>query len=158
MSAMDERRQEINKKRWERWRAQQNKEREKSYFHCWGEWSDYCGGSDEATCVTLTMSANYNHPTPVRITYGTKFCTATGQVGCGVNIYSGVDTRISAVGGGWSSDWQRHYCWGCSGVSGTHSHGIPSPYQGTRMLAFARAPASCTFVTFTEAKVECEVG
>jgi hypothetical protein len=25
MSAMDERRQEINKKRWERWRAQQNK-------------------------------------------------------------------------------------------------------------------------------------
>jgi len=25
---------EINKRRWERWRARQNKEREKSYFYC----------------------------------------------------------------------------------------------------------------------------
>lgn len=30
-------RQEINKIRWEKWRAKQNKEREKTYFHCWGE-------------------------------------------------------------------------------------------------------------------------
>ncbi|HDS45126.1 MAG TPA: hypothetical protein ENN68_03380 [Methanomicrobia archaeon] len=41
MSAIEDRRQEINKKRWERWRAQQNVEREKTYCY-WGEWSDHC--------------------------------------------------------------------------------------------------------------------
>lgn len=36
MSVVDDIRQRINKRRWERWRARQNKEREKSYCY-WGE-------------------------------------------------------------------------------------------------------------------------
>ncbi|KAF5431772.1 hypothetical protein C5S36_09865 [Candidatus Methanophagaceae archaeon] len=42
-------RQEINKIRWEKWRAKQNNEREKTYFHCWsdcnvvsGPYIDFC--------------------------------------------------------------------------------------------------------------------
>ncbi len=27
----------INKMRWERWRAQQDKDREKTYFYCWAD-------------------------------------------------------------------------------------------------------------------------
>jgi len=30
---------EINKIRWERWRAKQKTEREKTYFYCWDQWS-----------------------------------------------------------------------------------------------------------------------
>jgi len=41
MSAIDERRQEINKMRWEKWRAEQKNEREKTYFHCWGDWGNW---------------------------------------------------------------------------------------------------------------------
>jgi len=37
MSVTDEIRQRVNKKRWERWRARQDKEREKTYFYCWDE-------------------------------------------------------------------------------------------------------------------------
>lgn len=156
---------ELNKIKWEKWRAKQKSEREKTCFYCWGnwsnwsEWSDICGGSSEGTCVTLTMSAKYTHPTPVNISYDAKFCGATGQVGCGANIYSCVDTRISAVGGGWSSDWQHHCCGiGCDGVSGTHSHGISPLYQGKRMRAYARAEEACAFVVGGWAVVECEVG
>jgi len=44
MSVTDEIRQRVNKKRWERWRARQDKEREKTYFYCTpppGAWSLY---------------------------------------------------------------------------------------------------------------------
>lgn len=32
---------EINKKRWEEWRAKHDSEREKTYFHCWSDWGDW---------------------------------------------------------------------------------------------------------------------
>ncbi len=30
-------RRQINKRRWKKWKAKQNKVREKTYFHCWNE-------------------------------------------------------------------------------------------------------------------------
>ena len=35
---------EINKIRWERWRAKQKTEREKTCFYCWDQWQE-CPGS-----------------------------------------------------------------------------------------------------------------
>ncbi|MCK4735967.1 MAG: hypothetical protein KAT65_26165 [Methanophagales archaeon] len=32
---------EINKKRWERWRAKQKTEREKTCFYCWDNWNNW---------------------------------------------------------------------------------------------------------------------
>ena len=37
---------EINKIRWERWRAKQKAEREKTYFYCWGQWNQWNNWSD----------------------------------------------------------------------------------------------------------------
>ena len=37
---------EINKKRWERWRAKQKTEREKTCFYCWDNWSNWNNWSD----------------------------------------------------------------------------------------------------------------
>ena len=47
MGVIEEIRLRINKIRWERWRAKQNKELEKSYCYAWGEsWSDVPLGED----------------------------------------------------------------------------------------------------------------
>jgi len=40
VGVIDKVRQEINKKRWERWRANQKTKREKSYCYSWSNWSD----------------------------------------------------------------------------------------------------------------------
>jgi len=62
---------EINKIRWERWRAKQDKEREKTYFHCWGGdvappptvWKDYYWNCVyEAGNEATLMACKYNFP------------------------------------------------------------------------------------------------
>ena len=58
MGVIEEMRRRINKIRWERWRAKQNKELEKSYFYAWGEsWSDVppekCGCDECPKVVAL---------------------------------------------------------------------------------------------------------
>lgn len=62
MSAIEERRQEINKKRWERWRAKQNVERGKTYCY-WGDWSDVtaceCAGCTQINPVKETDDYDY---------------------------------------------------------------------------------------------------
>ena len=56
---------EINKKRWERWRAKQKAEREKTCFYCWGQWSNWgeaicnCEGEDEIGMVKEVYEFNY---------------------------------------------------------------------------------------------------
>ena len=56
---------EINKKRWERWRAKQKAEREKTYFYCWDQWSNWgeaicnCEGEDEIGMVKEAYEFNY---------------------------------------------------------------------------------------------------
>jgi len=52
MGMQEKIRREINKMRWERWRAQQKVEREKTYCY-WSEWSDICD------CQTSDGLGNY---------------------------------------------------------------------------------------------------
>ncbi|MEA2074729.1 MAG: hypothetical protein U9O85_03220 [Euryarchaeota archaeon] len=60
---MDKLRQETNKMRWEKWRAEQKTEREKTYFHCWGDWSDVtaceCAGCTQINPVKQTDDYDY---------------------------------------------------------------------------------------------------
>ena len=56
-------RQEINKIRWEKWRAEQKNEREKTYFHCWGDWGNVtaceCAGCTQINPVKETDDYDY---------------------------------------------------------------------------------------------------
>ena len=57
MGVIEEMRRRINKIRWERWRAKQNKELEKSYFYArgesWNEWQE-CPGSGNSVSGAYT--------------------------------------------------------------------------------------------------------
>ena len=46
MGVIEEIRRRIDKIRWERWRAKQNKELKKSYCYAWGEWNQWGNWSD----------------------------------------------------------------------------------------------------------------
>jgi len=59
MSVTDEIRQRVNKKRWERWRARQDKEREKTYFYCWDEVVCKCDEATQINPVKETNESNY---------------------------------------------------------------------------------------------------
>jgi len=56
---------EINKIRWERWRAKQKTEREKTCFYCWDNWGEvsyHCGNSRGCPhgCADVGVELSYD--------------------------------------------------------------------------------------------------
>lgn len=105
MGVIEKIRQEINKKRWERWRAQQNVKREKTYCYWgnwsgnwfdwndwpdwfdWFEWSDWSDWSDTcssacscpAGCCGVYVSEDYNKATcKLKVAVTAAFCLQGG--------------------------------------------------------------------------------
>ena len=113
----------INKKRWERWRAKQDKEREKTYFHCWsgvwcdwsgiwqgdwGEWSDYCDDTDDSPndCAHAKVEATlYASSNRIKVHYYALCCGVPACGGCALyKCY----VRTKICGPGYCSELKEH--------------------------------------------------
>ena len=69
---------EINKKRWERWRAKQKIEREKTCFYCWDQWNQWNNWNEWQECPGSGDCHSVSGP---YIDFFVK-CFRTGQSNC----------------------------------------------------------------------------
>jgi len=165
MNVIDGIRPEVNKKRWERWRAQQNVEREKTYCY-WGEWSGNCSNacSCPAGCCGVYVSADYNKGTcKLKVTVITTFCLQGGYNSnhCG-NTMGGsasVNACAIAVSGSWCGcigNWECGYM--SPGINEDVEYSVPSEWCGYRMKAHAEGGCSCGLLSGDNCEVSCTVG
>ena len=155
-------RQEINKIRWEKWRAKQNNEREKTYFHCWGESSDYCEDSDASPnmCAQASLKATLYAPSNrIKVHYAGTCCAAGPE--CGYCIYGcSLRTRIcttETVDGGYCTLWKvEEFGYYECHASGDHWHDIEPGYEGDEHEAFLEVSCGCA-ATSAEAHASCKI-
>lgn len=161
MSVKDEIRQKINKKRWERWRAQQNKERQKTYFFCWNEWSDYCEDTDTSPnlCAYARVQATlYAATDRVKIHY-TGTCCAGPE--CGNCIYNcWLRTRICTteiINSGYCTPWQQeNFGYFVCTKSGDHWHDIEEGWEEYEHKAYVDVYCNCAAAS-NDAHASCRV-
>ncbi len=159
MKVIDDRRQKINKKRWERWRARQDKEREKSYFFCWGDWSnwsDYCEDSDDSPnhCAHAKVEATlYASTNKIKVHYSAGCC---GGPECGNCIYE-CKVRTKICGSGYCSEEKEHtfghfVCY----ASGDDWFDIKSGHENDEHYAYVDVSCFC-FAASGVAHASCRV-
>lgn len=103
MEVLDGITQEINKIRWKKWREKQKTEREKTYFHCWSNWSDYCEDSDSnpTSCAYAYVEATlYASSNSIKVHYYAACC---GHPDCGGCALYRCYVRIKICGPGYCS-------------------------------------------------------
>lgn len=168
MRVINEIRQEINKKRWEGWRAKQNKEREKTYCYWgnwgnWSEWSDCCEDIDASSnmCAQASLKATLyaGGGCRIKVHYAGTCCAAGPECGyciCRCHLRTRICTT-EAVDGGYCRQWKvEEFGYYVCNASGDHWFDIEPDYEGYEHEAFLEVSCCCAGLS-AEAHASCKV-
>jgi hypothetical protein len=149
MNVIDELRQEINKKRWEKWRLQQKTKREKTYCY-WGEWSDSCEDIDTGSpyCAYAEIKATlYAASDKVKVHYIGRCCEGNECGNCIAINPCYVKTKICTteiINSGYCTPWQQeNFGYGVCNKSGDHWHDIRQGYEEYEHEAHVYVDCNC---------------
>lgn len=148
---------EINKKRWERWRAKQKTEREKTCFYCWsgvwsewsgiwqgdwGEWSDYCDDVETEYCSQAKVEATlYASSNRIKVHYYANCCLGADCGGC---LLYRCYVRTKICGPGYCSEEKEHeFGYGVCYKDGDDWFDIESGHENDEHYAHVTAECHC---------------
>jgi len=150
---------EINKIRWERWRAKQKTEREKTCFYCWDNWGEvsyHCGNSRGCPhgCADVGVELSYDVENCSVDAYDVAgFCLQGGHddLHCGNTFYGRLSGEVLAVNyicsppcEGWSCDLGEKECYyWCAGLKIIKTCPVPLEWCGYDMQNYASCTCHC---------------
>ena len=120
---------EINKIRWERWRAKQKTEREKTCFYCWDQrnqwnnWSDWVGRKPHLSSISESYNEYYYTITPktMAVKSGeTELVYLTAHLSRGLPMDDWIEIGAKRVPG-----WEKPFIYGAIDESEQFSQEFP---------------------------------